>query len=246
MVTRPREQAGALAERIEQAGGRPFVYPAIEIEPLDPPELKKLVDNLGKADLAIFVSPTAVRMAMRLVRALGGWPPGMQVAATGSGTRAELERQGVCGALAPASGADSEALLALPQLNQVAGRGVLIFRGEGGRELLAKALAARGARVFLAECYRRIRPRTDPSPLLAAWQRSEIDAVTAFSAEALDNLFALLGAAGAQWLRETPLFVPHARIAEGAAGLGIREALVGGPGDEQLLARLVAYFANGK
>jgi uroporphyrinogen-III synthase len=70
-----------------------------------------------------------------------------------------------------------------------------------------------------------------------------VDAVTVSSAEGLANLAGLLGAAGRARLAATPLFVPHARVAAAAERLGVREAIVAGPGDEQVLERLVAYFA---
>jgi len=63
------------------------------------------------------------------------------------------------------------------------------------------------------------------------------------SAEALDNLAALLGEAGAARLRDTPLFVPHARVAAAAQRVGARQAIVAGAADEQMFERLVAYFA---
>jgi uroporphyrinogen-III synthase len=62
------------------------------------------------------------------------------------------------------------------------------------------------------------------------------------SAEGLANLFDLLGKLGQQWLRTTPLFVPHPRVAEAAAQLGVGKVIVGGPGDAEVLQALVAYF----
>jgi uroporphyrinogen-III synthase len=96
--------------------------------------------------------------------------------------------------------------------------------------------------VEYAECYRRALPRADPAPLLAAWAQRRVHAVTVSSAEGLANLFTLLGAEGAERLRDTPLFVPHARVAEAAAARGVRAVLVSGPGDDEVLARLMAYF----
>jgi uroporphyrinogen-III synthase len=231
LVTRPAGMAGPLAERIERAGGRAIVFPAIEIAELPRPAA---FDRLGEFALAIFISPSAVKRALAGVH----WPPDLAVAAVGEGTRRALERAGVAPVLAPRDGADSEALLALPELARFSGRRVLIVRGEGGRELLAHALAARGCQVELAECYRRVRPTADAAPLLADWQAGKVDAVTVFSSEALDNLLALLGDAP---LRRTPLFVSHPRVAEHAASRGLA-ALVAGTGDEHMVERLVAYF----
>ncbi len=227
LVTRPRELAAGLARRIEAAGGRAIVFPTIEIVPL--PQAGPMV----RYDLVVFVSPTAVVQGARWIDA------GEKVLALGAGTAHEImkSRKNV---IFPASGADSEALLALPELADVAGRRVLIVRGEGGRALLGETLLLRGAKVDTAECYRRVRPRADAAPLLADW----VDAVTVNSGEALSNLLELLGERGRRALADTPLFVPHPRIAEQASAAGAREVLVAGAGDDEMVARLVAYFSD--
>ena len=53
------------------------------------------------------------------------------------------------------AGATSESLLDLPGFADLAGRGVLLVKGSGGRELLREALAARGAEVLDVAVYRR-------------------------------------------------------------------------------------------
>jgi uroporphyrinogen-III synthase len=231
LVTRPAGLAAPLAARIEQAGGRPIVFPAVEIVDLPRP---RALERLAEFDLAIFVSPTAVERALAMA---DRWPRPLAVAAVGEGTRRALERAGLRGVIAPREGADSEALLALPELARFSGKRVLIVRGAGGRDLLARSLAERGCRVELAECYRRA-PPADAAPLLAAWRAGQVQALTVFSRQALDNLAALLGGAR---LHEAPLFVSHARIAEHAARLGL-QAIVAGPGDDAMVERLVAYF----
>ena len=92
------------------------------------------------------------------------------------------------------------------------------MRGEGGRELLADTLAARGARTEYLECYRRMLPHADMAPLIGAWDGGEIDAVTVSSTASLDNLITLLGVPR---LAARPLFVNHARVAERAHEVGI-------------------------
>jgi uroporphyrinogen-III synthase len=232
LVTRPAGAAARLAERIERAGGRAIVFPAIEIAELPRPAA---FDRLADFALAIFVSPTAVERALAMV---GRWPEAVPVAAVGEGTRRALERAGIAHVIAPREGADSESLLAAPELAAYSGKRVLIVRGAGGRELLAQSLAERGCQVELAECYRRTRPAAETGPLLAEWEAGRVHAVTVFSREALDNLAALVGEAR---LRQAVLFVSHPRIAEHAARRGL-EAILAGAGDDAMLERLVAYF----
>jgi len=233
VVTRPRELAGALAAIIEKAGGRAILFPTIAIEDAPPPDALR---NLDAYDLAVFVSPTAVQKVMARVPA---WPKRLQAAAIGAGSRRELERRGVPDVLAPEEGADSEALLALPELQRMRGKRVVIFRGGAGRPLLGNALAERGAQVEYAECYRRALATIDPAPLLADWKRGDVHAITVSSAEGLDNFVTLVGA---PLLAATPLFAPHARVAAHARELGAREVLVAGAGDDAVMERLVAYF----
>ena len=168
VVTRPQAQAANLAARIEGAGGSVFLCPAIEIAEVDDPRgLHALIDGLERFDLAIFVSPTAVAQAMRVVgerRGARAWPERMRVAAIGRGSRSALERAGFENVIAPATRADSEALLARPELSDLRRRRAVIFRGEGGRETLGDTLRARGAEVVYAECYRRRRPRSTTIP----------------------------------------------------------------------------------
>jgi uroporphyrinogen-III synthase len=145
--------------------------------------------------------------------------------------------------IVPDAGADSEHLLALPALAETAGKRILIFRGEGGRELLADRLRAGGARVDYAECYRRGRPESDPAPVLEALAKGGLQAITVFSGETLDNLLDLMGEA-APTLFPLPLFAPHARIADHARARGFATARATAPGESGLITGLVEYFAH--
>jgi uroporphyrinogen-III synthase len=139
---------------------------------------------------------------------------------------------------------DSEGLLALPELLDVAGKRIVIFRGDGGRELLRTALEARGAHVVQVECYRRAKPQGGAAGLIDAWREKRVDAVTLTSGEGLDNLWTILGNEGRTHLAATPAFVPHPGIAERARELGLRQVIVTPPADAGLLASLLEYFAQ--
>jgi len=244
VVTRPADQAESLARLIERAGGQPVLFPAIEIrdvEDLGP--FLRIVDRLDEYDFAIFISPNSVERAMRLIAARRTLPAGLTVATVGGGSVRALERFGVTGVVAPRDRYDSEALLEQPAFAVVSFKRVAIFRGVGGREHLGETLRERGATVDYAECYRRGLPHTDPAPLLKAWARGRLDAVTATSSEGLRNLFELVGEPGREPLRATPLFVPHPRIAEAARALEVRTVVVTGPGDDGLLTGLSTYFS---
>ena len=67
---------------------------------------------------------------------------------------------------------------------------------------------------------------------------------TITSSEGLRNLFDMIGPLGQAWLRKTPLFVPHSRIAEQAVALGLKNVVLTGAADDGLMNGLIAYFAK--
>ena len=241
VVTRPARQAAALADRIRQAGGRPLLFPLLAITgPADPEALRPLLERLPDTDLLIFVSPNAVRYGLEQLAAYGGLPVNSRLACVGQGTARALEQlAGRAPDLLPAAGDDSEALLALPTLQQVDGLQVAIFRGQGGREQLAETLRARGAQVGYAEVYRRVRPDNDPEQLLGPLRQGAIDIISVTSGEALDNLIEF-GAPELETLQRTPLVVFHQRIADAARRRGFHGPLriCDQPGDDGLLETL--------
>ncbi len=244
VVTRPQAQAAPLAEAITTAGGWPLVFPLLEISPaVDRQPLAEAAAHLGDYAVAVFISPNAVDYALPAILSCGPWPSALIPAAVGQGTVKSLLAQGVTGCIAPTERFDSEALLALPELaaERVAGRRIAIFRGDGGRELLADTLRDRRARVDCITCYRRSGPSDGVVPLMAAWRAGKLDALTVSSSEGLRYLVELLDDEGKAFLRRTPLFVPHARIAENARALGLSNIILTEAADAGILAGLRAY-----
>ncbi|MEW5943994.1 MAG: uroporphyrinogen-III synthase [Pseudomonadota bacterium] len=248
LVTRPPHQARHLAQLIEAAGGRPILFPVLEIlDAEDVRPLHALIDRLDEFDLAIFISPNAVNKAMNLIKARRDkLPERLKIAAVGRGSLKELKNFGIAEAMVPESRFDSEGLLELPELQVVAGKKIVIFRGDGGREVLGDTLVARGAHLEYAECYRRGKPGADAGALLHLWARGELNAVTVTSGESLHNLYDMVGKLGQQWLKKTPLFVPHERIAQLARELGLERVIVTASGDEGMAAGLIEWRSKEK
>lgn len=244
IVTRPAEQSDGLAKCVEREGGKAIVFPVIAIEDVaDRERLMRTVDRLDDFDLAIFISPNAVAKGMAAITGRRAFPARLVAAAIGPGGARELKRRGIERVLVPPARFDSEGLLDLPELKHVAGKHIAIFRGEGGRAALGETLALRGARVTYAECYRRVKPKADVTPLVEAWGRGEVHAVIATSSEGLRNFHEMLGDEGRAALARTPVFVPHPRIKDAAHALGIAEAFVTAAGDEAIVAGIVSHFA---
>lgn len=245
IVTRPLEQARVLADAIIAQGGSPVLFPVLEIVDLDDlAPLQALAGRLDEFQLAVFISPNAVNKALQVIVARRPWPAQVGVATIGGSSERALRRLGFTEVIAPRGRFDSEALLELPQLGaaEISGKRVVIFRGDGGRELLGDTLAARGAAIEYVVCYRRRRPEGDAALLLRLWERNELDAITVTSSEGLHNLYGMVGESGKAWLLQTPLFVPHQRIAGLARDLNFKQVVSTGPGDDGLVAGLIAYF----
>lgn len=243
VVTRPRDQAVQLAQRIHQAGGVALLFPLLDISAVqDVRLLQEQLSRLAKFDLAIFISPNAVHYGIAAIRAAGGLPDALKIATVGQGSAKALRSLGVSHVLAPSERFDSEGLLALPELQHIAGWQVMIFRGDGGRELLGDTLRERGASVEYAACYQRSKPQQDASVLLDNLP----DAISVTSSEALGYLWQMLDSHAQGVLRDTPLFVPHPRIAELARQQGWRQVLLCESGDDGLLASLTVWAEGQK
>lgn len=224
VVTRPAGQEEALSAMLTGAGASVIHFPVLEIlEPADLASLTHAIDQLEQYDLAVFISPNAVQRAMnRILARRPELPPRLQLATVGRASAKALAGFGCPPHIVPKGRANSEALLAEPALAEVSGKRVVIFRGDGGRELLGDTLSARGAHVEYAEAYRRGRPEANTSRLMTRWSRGEVHVFVVTSSEGLRNLFEMVGKLGQQWLKRTPLVVLSERTAELAEGLGCR------------------------
>ena len=244
VITRPAGESQRLAALIRDAGGVPLICPAIEI--LDVPDVSALdavIDRLDDFDLAIFISPSAVDKAMTRITARRTLPAKLRCAAIGPGGVRALQRFGVGEVISPQGRYDSESLLASPfmQTQAVSGQRVVIFRGDGGRDLLGDTLATRGATVEHVTCYRRGKPTFDAAPLLRTWAQGGVAAVIVTSSEGLRNFCERLGATGQTFMQQTLTVVPHPRIAAVARALGLSRVVESPSGDDALVQTVLRY-----
>ena len=136
--------------------------------------------------------------------------------------------------------------MALPALQRVAGSKVVIFRGLGGRTLLAEKLRARGAQVSYCELYRRCLPEAAAAQL----SHSDLgavagDMISVHSGETLLNLDRVITATGRPQLRRLPLLVPGQRVAALGREKGFAELISAeNATDAAMLSALAAWQAQ--
>ncbi len=214
LVTRPAGQGAALAGAIRAAGGEALECPLLEIRSVAVDEAL-LASVLRTSGTAIFISTNAVSAALAAVRDAGlAWPPALRCLAVGAATRAALRRAGLAAESSEGSAMNSEELLRHPALSDVQGQGIVIFKGEGGRELLAEALRARGARVEERALYTRLLPESAPEALRSLLRLHHVNAFLASSGETLAHLLGLLDRMPAGTVPPEAFFVvPGERVA---------------------------------
>lgn len=246
LVTRPQPQSLPLCRLLEEHGATTFRLPAIEIEPAASlPELAARLEPLEPSDLLVFTSANAVRFGAALLERRQD----LSLAAIGPATMRALGEAGFRVSYTPSGGFDSEHLLGEPGLQQLAGRRVVLIKGEGGRALLATELAKRGARILAIDVYRRRPARPDAALLRQAEERAAaglLQVVTATSLEIAAALLELATPALRGAFEHTHWLVPGARVAAGLAALGLDVPLIeaASAADQDLVDALLRWRAS--
>jgi uroporphyrinogen-III synthase len=244
VVTRPARQAANFVQLLRAQEAAVVELPALAIEPviLDPAARQALAPDAF--DWVVYTSANAVEQSLVQL----GRPTTARVGSIGRGTARALADAGIQVHAIPASGADSEGLLAHPAFVGARGRRVLIVKGLGGRDALRAGLAARGALVSTVDVYRRVRPSPSPQALDDLCQAPESGTVvaTVTSVEVLESLLAMAPQQRCPWLRDAPLIAPGKRVATEARRLGWRGPLVvaSSAEDEAMLAALASWVAG--
>lgn len=192
VITRAPEHAAKLAQALAALGTEVILLPMIAARGPDTWEpLDKALKQLSQFDAIVFVSKTAVNttykraQCLRLHDELRGPSVGL-IAAVGPGTaQAATERGLRVGYVA--KGHTGEAL-ARELGEKLAGRRVLLPRGDRGDERLPKALRDAGANVTEVVAYKTVLPEPPDPLILNRIRRGDVDAIVFASPSALTNL----------------------------------------------------------
>jgi uroporphyrinogen III methyltransferase/synthase len=181
VVTRAREQSAGFIAQLHALGAETLELPAIRIEPL-PWEC----EDLGRFDWVIFTSVNGVKYffdRIEDVRQLRG-----RICAIGPATRAAVEGMRLKIDLIGEEYV-AESLLAAFEVQELAGKRVLLARAETARDVLPEGLRRRGAEVEVLPVYRTVAPGTIPDEALRG-----ADWITFTSSSTVRNTVAMLGA----------------------------------------------------
>lgn len=244
LLTRPAQQSASLAAAIRVSGGEVCELPLIEIDPVTDPAARQIIKSrildLDQYEAAIFISTNAARLGMEWIDDY--WPQlpaGLSAYAVGPGTAQVLEIFD-WPVYCSDRGVTSEDLLALAGLKHVQGQRIALFRGVGGRELIAETLRERGARVDYIELYHRHTPDYSKDVLADLVAGSGVNAVVVTSAQILDVLLHAVHN-NPEVLQTIPVIVPSERVRQRALDAGLSIVVnAGGAGDEAIIQSLKA------
>ena len=229
LVTRPRDQAPELVDRLTALGAEAILAPMIRILPPDDSgPLQRAAEDPGIFDWIVFTSANAIEAFMQAVldghrdlRALKG----PKLCTVGSGTADRLADHGIKVDVVPEEFRAEAVVEALSRYGSLDGARVLLPRSDIGREVIASQLRDAGALVTEVVAYRTVLEDThregDPD-IYGMLLEGRIDVVTFTSASAVRNFVKIYGAdPAADLLKRTTVAAIGPVTAEAARQFGI-------------------------
>ncbi|MDR0217743.1 MAG: uroporphyrinogen-III synthase [Enterobacteriaceae bacterium] len=253
LITRPAPAGEELVNRLSAIGQVAFSAPLIAIYPgTDLPLLSQKLQRLSAGDAVFLLSKNAVHYANeQLVQEGLTWPDNLSYYGIGKSTSLLFQQQTGKNILWPEQGETSEELLQLPSLQKMAHKKILLLRGNGGREMIAASLTARGGKIAYCECYSRQPVKYHSSEFTRHWQQCGIKTLVVTSGEMLQLLYNLVtgsdrpenrateddnnGIDNKTWLLGCRLIVVSERLANIARKLGWEDIKVAKSADNDAL-----------
>ena len=234
LVTRPRDQAAEMVDRLTVLGAEAIEAPMIRImPPHDPDPLLRAAANASAFDWIVFTSANAVESFMaafldgsRDIRSLNG----PRLCTVGSGTAERLARYGIKVDLIPDEFRAEAVVEAMTRDGSINGASVLVPRADIGRDVIAEGLRAAGAMITDVVAYRTVleEAQQDGGPdIYRMLLDGRIDVVTFTSPSAVRNFSEIYGAEQTiDLLKNTVVAVIGPVTADAATLLGLDVTVV--------------------
>lgn len=197
IVSRAKEQAGALSQLLREKGAEVLEIPFIEIRPAQSYEaLDKAIENVLAYDWLILTSANGVKALFSRLEKQGKSEADLlhlKVVAIGPATRKAIEKRGIPVDVMPD---EYIAEAVVEELRgQVKGERVLLVRAKVARDVIPNALRELGARVHVMEAYETVVPESSRTAILEALQSGNKPyAITFTSSSTVRNFVELVGA----------------------------------------------------
>lgn len=195
LITRPRDQAATLRDRLAELGAQVLVQPMIRIsEPADWKPVDAALADLDQYDWLVFSSANGVRCLLDRLLATGGDMRklgSVRLAAIGPATAEEIARYRLRADLVPDE-YRAEALAAT-LVDEAAGRTFLLARASRGREVLAEELRGAGGTVDQIVVYSSTDVEAPDPDVAAALAAGRVDWITVTSSAIARSLVRLFG-----------------------------------------------------
>jgi len=230
VVTRSREQAGELVERLEELGAQAIEAPSVRIEPAsDAGPLAEACATADAYDWIVFTSVNGVEHFMQQLLAGPGDVRSLRgplLCAADGQTAEHIARYGIKVDLRPMARQTDAIVEAMAARRPLQRSRVLFPHAEAARERLADDLRRAGAAVTEVAAYRAVRDtavREGEPDIFKMLLEGQIDAVTFTSPTTVSHLVGLLGKDAAADLLHTTVVASMGPVtAEAAQQLGIR------------------------
>lgn len=195
VVTRAREQASDLVERLSDLGAACLEIPTIRVAPPeDTRPLSRAIGRLEGYDWIVFTSVNGVSFFFERLFAAGLDVRALhrlRTAAIGPATAARLRTFGLNTDIIPST-YQAEAVIAAFAGEALGGKKILVARAQEARPILPIELRKMGAQVDEVPAYQTLAVKDGLPELIGALSAGKVDAVTFTSSSTVKNFVALL------------------------------------------------------
>jgi uroporphyrinogen III methyltransferase/synthase len=229
LVTRTRQQASKLSEKIEELGGEAIEFPTIEIIENDKyDDMDRAINEIGKYRWIIFTSANGVKFFFKRLRELGSDVRALynaMLCAIGPATAKALEDMGLRVDYVPKE-YRAEAIVDSIKDKVQQGDKVLLPRADIARKVLVEELEELGAEVDNIPVYKTLIPDYDREELIRLIKENKIDVITFTSSSTVRNFYRVLGEENIDLINEIIVAAIGPITGQTARELGIKVDII--------------------